>query len=58
VPEPHTVPHVPQLVLLVVVSTHAPAQSVYPAAQVQTAAVHTSFAPQVAPQRLQLFLSF
>jgi hypothetical protein len=58
VPAAQTVPHPPQLVLLVAVSTHAPAQSVYPAAQVHAAAVHTSFAPHVAPHRLQLFLSF
>ncbi len=53
-----TVPQAPQLVLLVVVLTHAPEQFVYPVAQAQAAFVQTWFAPHATPQRLQLFLSF
>jgi hypothetical protein len=51
-----TVPQLPQSVLLVVVSTQVPLQSMYGAAQVQALLTQVRLPPQVAPQKPQLAL--
>jgi hypothetical protein len=52
----HAVPHVPQLVLLVLRSTQLPLQSTVPGAQVHWAPWQTRLPAQIWPQKPQLFL--
>jgi hypothetical protein len=52
----HVVPQVPQLPLLMVVSTQLPAHTVKGAAQTQTEPTQVRFAPQISLQNPQLFL--
>lgn len=53
-PVGHAVPHAPQFIALVIVSTQTPPQLVWPVGHSQAPAAHESPAPQALPQLPQL----